>query len=78
MESISNYSEYFLLIDEYHLLFNDYSLRTDAIMFLLQNFKKFKNWAFLTATPLKQEFILKELKDVNQINYIWEKAVPVK
>lgn len=78
MAIIYNYSEYFLLIDEYHLLFNDYSFRSDAIMFILNNFRKFNNWAFLTATPLKPEFILSELQDIEQIVYKWNNSVPVK
>lgn len=77
MEIIPNYRDYFLLIDEYHLLFNDYSFRSDAILYLLNNFREFKEWAFLTATPLKDEFILKELKDIPQITYEWENAIPV-
>lgn len=77
MESIPNYSDYFLLIDEYHLLFNDYSLRGNAIQFILKNFSKFKQFCFMTATPLKEEFILEELKELPQINYEWEKAIPV-
>ena len=78
MKIIPNYQEYFLLIDEYHLLFNDYSFRNDAIMNILNNFTKFKDWAFLTATPLKPECILEELKDIPQITYEWQNAVPVK
>ena len=77
MDTIPNYSEYFLLIDEYHLLFNDYSFRSKPIMFLLNNFRKFNDWAFMTATPLKEEFILKELEDVDQITYEWDNAIPV-
>ena len=77
MDSISNYEDYFLLIDEYHLLFNDYSFRGECIKFILHNFRKFKNWCFMTATPLKKEFILEELKDIPQINYEWENSVPV-
>ncbi len=71
IDIIPNYNEYFLLIDEYHLLFNDYSFRSKPIMFILNNFTKFKDWAFMTATPLKEEFILNELKDVEQITYQW-------
>lgn len=78
MKIIPNYQEYFLLIDEYHLLFNDYSFRNDAIVNILQNFTKFNDWAFLTATPLKPECILEELKDIPQITYEWQNAVPVK
>lgn len=77
MTTIPNYKEYFLLIDEYHLLFNDYSFRNKAVVYILNNFKKFKDWTFVTATPLKEECILNELKDVDQITYSWECAVPV-
>ena len=77
IDSIPNYQDYFLLIDEYHLLFNDYSFRGDCIKFILNNFKNFKDWCFMTATPLKEEFILEELKDIPQINYEWEKSIPV-
>lgn len=77
MNIIPNVQDYFLLIDEYHLLFNDYSFRSEVIMFILNNFSTFKDWAFLTATPLKPEFILKELKDIPQITYEWENSVPV-
>ena len=31
----------------------------------------------MTATPLKEEFILEELKDIPQINYEWENSIPV-
>ena len=69
MNVIPNVQDYFLLIDEYHLYFNDYSFRSEVIMFILNNFSTFKDWAFLTATPLKPEFLLKELKDIPQITY---------
>lgn len=78
MNIIPNYESYFLLIDEYHLLFNDYSFRSKPIRFILDHFKEFKDWCFMTATPLKEEFILKELEGIEQINYIWENAIPVK
>lgn len=77
MDSIPNYEDYFLLIDEYHLLFNDYSFRGECIKFILHNFKKFKDWCFMTATPLKEEFILEELKDIPQVTYEWENSTPV-
>ena len=77
MDAIPNYFEYFLLIDEYHLLFNDYALRGDSIKFILNNFRKFNDWCFMTATPLKEEFILKELEDIQQINYEWKNSIPV-
>jgi hypothetical protein len=77
MDTIPNYKDYFLLIDEYHLLFTDYSFRGECIKFILNNFREFKDWCFMTATPLKKECILEELKGIPQINYVWEKAIPV-
>ncbi len=71
-------TDYFLLVDEYHLLFNDYNFRTDAILYVLNKFREFRNWCFMTATPLKSEFILNELKDVPQITYEWIDATKVK
>lgn len=77
MNLLQNYENYFLLIDEYHLLFNDYSFRNKAIKFILDNFRKFHNWCFMTATPLSDKCILEELKDINKINYIWKDSVKV-
>lgn len=78
MKGINNYQEYFLLVDEYHLLFNDYSFRLKPIHFILENFRKFNNWCFMTATPLNEECILDELKDVPRLTYKWNNGIPVK
>lgn len=67
-----NLTDYFLLIDEYHLLFYQYKFRNKAITFLLDNFRLFKNWAFLTATSLSEYTILEELKGIPIIRYEWE------
>ena len=74
----SIFTDYFLLIDEYHILFNSYLFRYDAISFILNNFNRFKNFCFMTATPLTENTILTELKEIPKINLEWEKAVPVK
>ena len=59
------------------MLFNDYSFRSSAILNILVNFRKFDNWAFLTATPLNETFTLKELEDIDQITYQWPQATKV-
>jgi hypothetical protein len=41
---------YFLLIDELHLLFIQYVFRNKAVRTVLDEYKKFKEWSFLTAT----------------------------
>lgn len=77
MDAIPECTNWFLLIDEYHLLFNDYSFRSSAILGILNNFRRFINWCFLTATPLNDKCILKELEDIDRIKFKWEDATKV-
>lgn len=69
---------YFLLIDEYHVLFNSYAFRNDAIIYILKNYNLFNNYCFMTATPLNDDIILDEIKHIPKINIFWKKAVPIK
>lgn len=71
-------SDWFLLIDEYHLLFYQYKFRNPSISFLLSHFKVFKDWCFMTATSLSEFTILEELKDIPIIRYEWEGKAPLK
>lgn len=73
-----NIFDYFLLIDEYHLLFNAYSFRNEAIQFVLKNYDRFEKYCFMTATPLDDNTILQEIKHLKIINVNWIKAVPIK
>jgi hypothetical protein len=54
--------DFFLLVDEYHILFNSYSFRNKAIKKLLALAKDFERVTYMSATPIEQEFILEELK----------------
>lgn len=69
---------YFLLIDEYHILFNAYSFRSEAILYLLKNFNIFNDYCFMTATPLNEDIILDEIKHLDRVNVVWEHAMPIK
>lgn len=73
-----NPAEWFLLVDEYHLLFNDYGFRSDAIIPILENFRKFNDWCFMTATPLSKDCEIKELDGIDKISIEWDSAIPVK
>lgn len=64
-------SNFKLLVDEYHLLFTQYSFRRDAIRPVLNLYRKFYEFCFLSATPLEKEFILKELEELPIINAHW-------
>lgn len=61
-----------ILVDEYHILFTQYSFRKDAIVGLLDTFRRFKSFTFMTATPLEDEFILKELTGIPVVTQKWE------
>lgn len=69
--------EWKLMIDEYHLLFTQYSFRRDAVQTVLDNYKQFKSFCFLTATVLEDDFILEELKDVQVVRAVWEEVKEV-
>ena len=64
--------DFFLLIDEYHLLFNQYDFRNDSITNLLKVFPRFDKVTFMTATPIEQEFMLEELKHFPITKVVWE------
>ena len=70
--------KYFLLIDEYHVLFNSYVFRDEAIKNVLNHYRDFKAFCFMSATPLEDLCILKELEDIDRITLEWQNAVPVK
>ena len=70
--------DYFLLIDEYHIFFNAYSFRNEAITFILKNYFKFENYCFMTATPLDDNIILEEIKHIPRLNIKWTRAQSIK
>ncbi|KAA6304121.1 hypothetical protein EZS27_044236, partial [termite gut metagenome] len=59
---IDVYNDYYLLVDEYHILFNSYACRNNAVKKVLKHSQKFKEVTYMTATPIEEEFMLKELK----------------
>lgn len=73
-----NPKEYFLLIDEYHVLFNSYVFRDEAIKNVLNHYKDFNSFCFMSATPLEDLCILKELEDIDRVTLEWKNSTPVK
>lgn len=70
-------SKFNLLIDEYHLLFNQYIFRNEAVVDVLNLYKEFKSFTFMTATVLEDEFILEELMGIVKVVAKWEDLVEV-
>jgi len=60
--NIDVFNTFFLLVDEWHILFNSYVFRKDAITNLLNLASKFKEVTYMTATPIEEKYMLKELK----------------
>lgn len=67
----SDTTKYRLLVDEYHLLFTNYSFRFEAVTCVLENYTKFKSFCFMTATLLEDDFILKELQHIPIVEAEW-------
>ena len=53
-----------LLVDEYQCLLKAYSYRQKAIDGVLDNFRAFKSFCFMSATPITPDFVPDCLKDV--------------
>lgn len=62
-----NTLEYRLLIDEYQVLFKDYSYRENTIENVFNNFKRYKSYCFMSATPIENEFVPDALEGIPTI-----------
>lgn len=82
LEKLTNWlgdpKDYKILIDELHLLFTQYSFRYEAVKRVLQNYERYKEYCFLTATVLEDEFILDELKHLPLHVVEWANVKEVK
>lgn len=65
------YNNLFLLVDEWHVLFNSYSFRHTAIKNLLAEAGKFARVTYMTATPIEREYVLEELKHLPICEISW-------
>lgn len=59
------YKDVFLLVDEYHNLFNTYVYRRAAIKALLTEAVKFGEITYMSATPIEYDYLPKELKQMS-------------
>ncbi|MFR1815001.1 DEAD/DEAH box helicase family protein [Dysgonomonas capnocytophagoides] len=76
-QGIDVYNDFFLLVDEYHILFNSYCFRNEAIKKVLEYSRKFSEVTFMTATPIEEEFQLKELNDLRVVEVKWYNTIPI-
>lgn len=50
------YSDFFLFVDEWHILFNSYKFRNQAARHLLDLAPSFERKTFVSATPIPREY----------------------
>ena len=67
-----NGKDYRLLVDEYHNLLKQYMFRTNAINGVLDNFREFKSFCFMSATSIDAELKPDVLKDVPEYYADWK------
>lgn len=70
-------SKYHLLIDEVHMLSSMTSYAKDELHWILNNFKKFKSYCFMSATMPRADHLLPELRDLNRVLAVWPDLTPV-
>lgn len=73
----SIFKDYFLLIDEYHTFADYYSFKRNVVRNVLSLYSKFNHFCFMTATPIKDAYLLKELECLDVITYEWEGSTKV-
>lgn len=66
-----NPADYKLLVDEYHVLLKAYSYRSRAINGVLSNFRSYKSYCFLSATPIDADFKPSVLEGVEEYRADW-------
>ena len=66
---------YSLLIDEYHCLLKAYSYRQKAIDGVLANYRAFKSFCFMSATPILPSFKPNCLEEVREVQAEWGNLV---
>jgi hypothetical protein len=71
LEKFIDLKQYKILIDESHLLINQGAFRNDAVRMVLNNYKKFKSFVFMTATPILDRYQLPILKDIQKAKIQW-------
>jgi hypothetical protein len=70
-------SQYTLLIDEVHVMFNQYDFRKMAVKNVWNNYMKYKEFCFMTATEVKAKYQLTELEHLNVVKAVWKNIIPV-
>lgn len=60
-----------LVVDEMHLLTRMLSFSKPSLRWLLNNFKEFKSYCFMSATVPKEKLLLPQLKELDRVSIKW-------
>lgn len=69
-----NPNKFKLLVDECHDLVNFGMFRKGSVNYILDNYKRFGDYVFVTATPNKEQFIPKKLAGIEFMCLNWAEA----
>lgn len=64
-------SKYHLLVDEMHMLASMSGYAKESLIWIMENFKRFKSYCFMSATVPRSEHMLPELRDLPVISMVW-------
>ena len=64
--------DYKILIDEYHVLVNSGAFRYNAVNEVLKLYKEFGAHVFMTATPIKIDYLPKVLQSIPEVTVKWD------
>lgn len=68
---------YHIIIDEFQDLLDAYGYRSSAINNLLSHIFHFSKLSFISATPIKREYLPKALENLPYVELEWDNTVPV-
>ena len=77
LSNFINPENYNLVIDEYDCLITEYLYRGLACDVVYDNYKKYENYTFMTATPMQNEFLTDQLVRIRIVEAIWDERDPV-
>ena len=67
-----NPKDFHLLVDEYHHFLKSYLFRDKAINGVLEHFRDFKSFCFMSATPIPEDFQPVEFEDIEYKEVDWK------
>ena len=70
--------EFKVVVDEFSEFLDAYCYRDEAIDSLRKNLKQFRNVSYISATPIKSEYLPKDMRDLDRYEIDWgEKLVKI-